>query len=512
MRISRRALLMAGGLVGGGLLVGALGVGAYVGTFDQRRAQRRSLDPGAAELVASWILVEPDGRVRVLSPHTEMGQGTQTSLLQIVLDELDADPAATTIELAPAVQGFSHSDAVFGLLEELVEPPAWSQEFVRRAAGRMAQLANVQFTGGSLSIRYTGWVGFRTAAASARTLLAEAGAERLGVAVRDVLTRDGHVVHEASGARVSYGEVAAAAAARPLPDPPTYKPRSAYRFIGTPHARFDLPDKVFGRPIYGIDVEVPGMRYAAVAPPSVATGRVVGLANRAEIEAMPGVEAVVALEDCVAIVADKVWRAEAAARRVQVTCEPPRGGALSDAASLQARWDAVERGRLSTVGARGAGCGPLSGEGVVEARYSVPFLAHTPMEPLNCTVWREGDELHVATGTQGPLETRLAAADALGVSPARVVLHAHSMGGGFGRRNGLVFASLNWVTAACRLHREVGGAVKMTWSRAAELRMSTYRPADVALMQARLGGDGRPVDWYGRLYAPVPLPEDALPL
>ncbi|MEN0068177.1 MAG: molybdopterin cofactor-binding domain-containing protein [Myxococcota bacterium] len=512
MKVNRRTLLIAGGIVGGGMLVGAVGVGAYLSTFDQRNAQRRALGDGQASLVASWILIEPEGRVRVLSPHTEMGQGTQTSLLQIVLDELDADPATTTIELAPAMTGFTNSDVVEGLVLDLAKPPAWSQDFVHNVAGRLAQLANIQFTGGSLAIRYTGWFGFRKAAASARQLLAEAGAVALGVAVGEVKTENSQVVHTATGKSVSYGEIAADAAAMPLPQTPTYKPRSEYKYIGTNFARFDLPDKVFGKPVYGIDVAVPGMRYASVAPPSVAGGRVTGLANRAEIEAMPGVEAVVVLDNCVAVVADKVWRADWAAKKVRVVCEVPASGSLSDATVVQAQWDAIEAGGLSAVGSHGDGDVPLKGDGVIEARYTVPFLAHTPMEPLNCTVWPEGNEMHVATGVQGPLGARLAAADVLGVPDSRVVLHAHTMGGGFGRRNGLIYESLNWVTVACAVQRQVGGAIKMTWSREAELRMSTYRPSDVALMQAQLGEDGKPTAWHARVYAPVPLPEDALPV
>ncbi|MBX2796378.1 MAG: molybdopterin-dependent oxidoreductase [Myxococcales bacterium] len=511
MKLDRRTFLIAGGIAGGGMLVGALGVGTYVGTYDQIRAQRRALPSTEGQLVAQWILVEPDGQVRVLSPHTEMGQGAQTSLLQIVLDELDADAATTTIEQAPAATGFTNTDVIVGLMDDLVAPPAWSQAFVQKAAGRLAQLTNLQFTGGSTAIRYTGWLGMRKAAAAARQILAEAGAAALDVPVGDVTTRDGRVHHEASGRSVHFGEIAEAAASLPLPEEPAYKPRSEYRYIGTAFARVDLPDKVFGKPVYGIDVAVPGMRYAAVAPPPTAFARVTGLANRAEIEAMRGVEAVLVLEDCVAVVADKPYRAEWAARKVQVTCDAPKA-VKSDQALWDERWQALESGALSTAASRGAGSSPLSGDGVVEARYSVPFLAHTPMEPLNCTVWSEGDVVHVATGVQGPLNARIAAADILSRSVDDVVLHAHTMGGGFGRRNGLIYDSLNWILQACHIHNAVGGAIKLTWSREAELRMSTYRPADAAILSARLGPDGKPSAWYGRIYAPSPLPEEALPL
>ncbi|MEM6930816.1 MAG: molybdopterin cofactor-binding domain-containing protein, partial [Myxococcota bacterium] len=511
MKVNRRTVLVAGGILGGGLLVGALGVGGYISTFDQRNAQRRALRNESAPLVASWILIEPDGRVRVLSPHTEMGQGSQTSLLQIVLDELDADPETTTIELAPAVRGFTHSATVAAAFGAEDQPPGWSQDFVRKVAGRLAQLMNLQFTGGSTAIRFTGWIGFRRAAASARQMLAEAGAVEMGVPVGEVVTRNSRVVHEASGKSVSYGDIAEAASELKMPENPTFKPRSEYKYIGTAFARFDLPDKVFGKPVYGMDHAVEGMRYAAIAPPPVATARVTGLSNRAEIEAMPGVEAVVVLESCVAVVADKVWRADRAAKKVKVTVGETDNGVLNVDDLEKKRFEALDAGGLSAVGGHGEVAGPLSGEGIVEARYSVPHLAHTPMEPFNATVWAEGDYLHVATGVQGMLNARIAAADSLGVHMRRVVLHPHTMGGGFGSRNGLTPAGITWLRVACEVQKAVGGAVKTIWSREAELRLCSYRPADSAVMQAKLGADGKPEAWYGRVYAPVPLAEDAMP-
>ncbi|MEN0067018.1 MAG: molybdopterin cofactor-binding domain-containing protein [Myxococcota bacterium] len=511
MKINRRTLLMAGGIAGGGLLLGSVGLGVYVNTYDQRSAQRRSLPPSAAELVASFILVEPDGRVRILSPHTEMGQGAQTSLLQIVLDELDADPKTTTIELAPSLSGFTNPDILYGLFEELGVGEGWSESFLRSVAGRIATLTSLSFTGGSSSIRSTGWLGFRRAAASARMLLSETGAAALGVPVAQVVTRNSHVIHEASGKKVSYGELASEVAALPLPEEPIYKPRSEYKYIGTAYNRIDLPDKIFGKPVYGIDAEVPGMRYASVAPPTVAGGKVTGVANRAALEAMPGVEAVLVLDNCVAIVADKVWRAEWAAKKAQVITETPDHGILVGPALMDRRFAAIEKGSLSTIISEGKVDGPLSGDDVIEARYSLPFLAHAPMEPLNCTIWPEGDKIHVATGVQGPINARIAIADAMGLSVDDVALHARTMGGAFGRRNSLIYDALNYVTTTCEVQKAVGGAIKMTFSREAEMRMSTYRPADAAIMQARLGPDGKPTEWYGRLYitAAPSLPDTA---
>ncbi|MEN0062516.1 MAG: molybdopterin cofactor-binding domain-containing protein, partial [Myxococcota bacterium] len=133
MKLTRRTLLMAGGIVGGGLLIGSLGLGTYLNTYNQRSAQRSALPQTEGDLVASFILIEPDGRVRILSPHTEMGQGSNTSLMQIVLDELDADPQTTTIELAPALPQWSNAQIVEGLFEEF-GISIWSEEFTRSIA------------------------------------------------------------------------------------------------------------------------------------------------------------------------------------------------------------------------------------------------------------------------------------------------------------------------------------------------------------------------------------------
>ncbi|MEN0067049.1 MAG: molybdopterin cofactor-binding domain-containing protein [Myxococcota bacterium] len=343
-------------------------------------------------------------------------------------------------------------------------------------------------------------------------LLAEAGAAALGVPVSEVITRDSHVIHEASGKKVAYGDIAADAAALPLPEEPVYKSRSEYKFIGTAHHRVDLPEKIFGEPIYGIDTDVPGMRYAAVAPPTIAGGTVTGLANRAEIEAMRGVEAVVVLDNCVAVVADKVWRAQWAADKVQVQCDPPDQGPLNDGVLPGNRFADLEKGGLSTIISEGEVDGPLTGDDVIEARYTLPFLAHVPMEPLNCTVWNEDDKVHVASGVQGPINARIAVADIYGVSIDDVELHACSLGGGFGRRNSLIYEALNYVTTTCELQKVVGGAIKMTFSREAEMKMSTYRPADAAIMQARLGPDGKPTAWYGRSFISIPLASEAKPV
>lgn len=508
MKLTRRGFLIGAGVAGGGLVLGSVGFATWVGTYDQRAAQRGALPE--RKFLTQWISVAPDGRVTLHGPHTEMGQGTQTSLLQIVLDELDADPANTVHELAPAEPAFALKEAVEGMLSELAGLPVEESGFLKNLAGRTASTMNLQFTGGSMSVRLTGWHGMRPAAASARMMLLAAGAKALGVPAAKLRTDKGRVLDPASGKSVGYGELAEAAAEQPMPTELRFKDPKDYKYIGKPFPRFDIPEKVFGEPVYGIDVEVPGMRYAAVAPPPLAQGKVTGVNNRAEVEKLRGVEAVVLLESKVAVVADNPWRAEQAARKLDIACEPPEGGPLDHEALQAARLKAVATGGKE-IRVRGEALEDLAGNDVVEATYVTPYYVHVPMEPMNATVWEADGKHHVATGTQGPLNTRKIAADTLDRSFDDVVLHAKTMGGGFGRRNALVSESIDWVRDACNVQKQVGGAVKMTWSREAGVRMSTYHPADAGRMRARLGADGKPTHWLSDAYAELMSTEEIMP-
>lgn len=509
MRITRRGLLLSAATAGGAMLVGTVGIGAWVNAYDRKARQQAAMGPGV-KMVTQWIQIDEDGTTHLLAPHTEMGQGTQTSLLQILLDELDANPATTHFELAPADPAFTHSDAIAGLLASESDLTTWSGRFVERLFGRACELGGIQFTGGSMAVRYTGWRGIRRAAASARMMLVRAAADQLGVPTSELTTEDSQVVHASSGKRVGYGELIAAASLLPIPQEPIYKKPEEWKYIGKAYPRIDIPEKVFGEPVYGIDASVENMRYAAVAPPPLALGRVTGVANEAEVMGRPGVEAVVVLEDCAAVVADNPWRAEQAAKALQVTCDPPDGGPLDHVAEEQRRLAAAAEAS-SHVGSWGDGAEVMSGDDVVEATYVTPYYVHVPMEPLNATLWTEGEQVHVAVGVQGPLAARTLAASTLGVDFERVTLHPKTMGGGFGRRNGLIAQSLNWLRVACEVHNAVGGALKLTMSREASVRMSMFHPADAAVMQARLGSDGRPTAWLSRVYVPQMMAEEAEP-
>ncbi len=510
-QITRRKLLISGGLLGGGLLVGAVGLGGYINAFDRRALQRSALPDGNVKMLSQWITLSPEGHTTLLSPHTEMGQGSHTGLLQIVLDEMDVDPKRATVAQAPASPEFTHSDVMMGFILGEEKMTGWTKKFVEKTFGRACTLGNIQFTGGSSSIRFSGWRGLRRAAAAAREMLAQAGAMYFKVPVGEITTSNSKVLHAKSGRSVDYGQLAQAASLLPVPENPRYKDPSQWKYIGTSFARIDLPDKIFAKVAYGIDVEVPGMRYAAVAPPPVALGTITGISNEADIKARRGVEAVVVMEDAVAVVADNPWRAENAARAAEAIYDEPSGGLLDSETLVEHQRATIDAGGLDTVYQSGDAVAALASGSDVEVEYTAPFLAHAPMEPLNATIWEEGGKVHVATGVQGPLSARASIAKTLGMDMKDVVLHPHTMGGGFGRRNSLAGSSTNWLTHAAMVYKKVGGAVKLTWSREADVRLSTFRPSDVAKLRAKLGTDGKP--WRGTRACTQPLacPKKRLP-
>ncbi|MCB9762445.1 MAG: xanthine dehydrogenase family protein molybdopterin-binding subunit [Alphaproteobacteria bacterium] len=507
MKLTRRTFLISGLAVGGGL---AVGLGATVGvlaTHDRRAHQAAGLDADGP-LVALWIRIRPDSSVVVLSPHTEMGQGIHTGLGQIVAEELDVPWARVVVEQAPADRAFSNGNVIQGFVFEDEAIGGFFQRVIENAFWLGGDLGTVQMTGGSTSVRFTGWRSMRIAAAAARALLIAAAAARLGVPEGELSTADAQVVHAASGQALAYGELAEDAAALPVPQDPQLKDPAQYRHIGQSPPRADLPDKVLGAPIYGIDRAVPGMKHVAVVGTRALFGEVEAVTNEADILARRGVEAVVIVQEGVAVVADNPWRAEQAARAVRFTERPPANAVASSETLLAGMQQALaEPERFSTVEERGD---VESVEGaVVEAEYFVPFLAHAPMEPPNVTLWREGDVVHAASGVQSPLGARMWVAQALGLPVEKVVFHPHTMGGGFGRRADAGDDMLNYITQACAVFQAVDQPIKLCWSREMDLRFDRYRQQSIARYRGVLGPSGEALAWQADSYGEINIPPDA---
>lgn len=499
MGITRRIFMVTGATLGGGLLLGVGGVGAHLLTHNRLDVQREGSEDDDAALVNMWIRITPDNRIVVINPHTDMGQGSSTGLMQIVADELDADWSQMQVEQAPADSAYSNGKVFEGFVREMMTPPAWASTLLENGFYRMGDLMKMQMTGGSSAVRFTGWDSMRTAAAATRQMLITAAAEQLEVSVESLTTQNGHVRHDVSERSLTYGELAAKAAILDSPKEVQLKEPDQYRFVGKPVHRADVPAKIIANADYGIDADVPGMHYAAVVTSGVFGAQVKSIDNLAEVEAARGVSSVMIVPDGVAVVADNPWRAEKAVRTVKFTREPHANDALSTENLVNEQRDALLN---NSEVAMTAGT-PDDITASIKAEYLVPYLAHACLEPMNATVWQQDGKLHVVCGTQNPLNAKSRVAKEAGLNMDDVVFHARQMGGGFGRR--VAFSAsgdepLNWLVQAVRVSLDSGKPVKTTWSRETDTRSDVYRPMVMAQFEGALDDNGNPSLWRSKSY------------
>jgi isoquinoline 1-oxidoreductase beta subunit len=334
---TRRTVLQVGVAAGGGLLVG-FGAEAR----PTARVRGRPFAPNA------FIRIDGSGGVTLIMPQVEMGQGVYTSISMILAEELDADWASVSLEHAPPNEAL------------------YANPFL-----------HVQATGNSNSIR-SFWTPLRKAGAATRAMLMQAAATTWDVALHTVATQAGEVVHPATGRRLGYGALVRQAAALTPPRDPPLKPVSAFRLIGRPLPRLDSRAKVDGTAIYGIDVRLPGLRYATLAQSPVFGGRVAHV-DDARARQMPGVRQVVVLEDLVAVVGDHMWAATQGLAALDIAWDEGANGAITTAQVHDQLRAASER---PGVVARSVGDAErLLGKDALSLTYDVPFLAHAPMEP-----------------------------------------------------------------------------------------------------------------------------------
>jgi len=411
MAITRRFFMLTGATIGGGLLLGVGALGAHLQTHNRVAVQRKGNEDTDAAQINLWIRITADNQIILINPHSDMGQGTATGLMQIVADELDADWNQMRSEIAPPDSAYSNGKVIEGFVREMMQPPKWANTLMENGFYRVGDLMNMQMTGGSTAVRYTGWEAMRKAAAATRQMLLAAAAQQLDVDVSALSTENGMVIHSASGKSLSYGELASTAATMDSPKEVTLKTPEQYKYIGQSMPREDIPDKVMANTEYGIDATAPDMQYAAVVTSGVFGAQVSSIKNTSAITSLRGVSDVLTVPDGVAVVADNPWRAEQAVRQVEFDVESHDNSALSTESEL-----ARQRAALANNATEGLSLGePDSISATINADYSVPYLAHATMEPMNATVWMQDGELHVVAGVQNPLGARARVAKEAGM-------------------------------------------------------------------------------------------------
>lgn len=453
--LSRRKFLKGSAVAGGGLILGFT-----LPLFDKRQIQAAgSEDPSMENPLPAWVRVDQQGVVEFVVPCSEMGQGSQTALAQIMADEIGADYA--TIRVINPINDPAYNNPSFGM----------------------------QLTGGSTAVRGW-WVPLRKVGATLRGLLIQAAANEWQVDPASCRLQRGVVSHVDSGRRLPMGALVDAAAALPVPENPVMRPSAEYQYIGQPMARVDTPAKVGGQAVFGIDVVRPNMLTATVMRSPVFGGKLERM-DKAAALATKGVKAVVEVPNGVAVVADSYWRAHKGLQALTPTFSGGKTAGLDSAAIERGYHDALDANDGKQAFLKGS---PKPSGDVIEAEYWAPYLAHTTMEPMNATahVTETGCEIWAPTQSQSLAAAK--AAEVTGLAPENIRLHTTYLGGGFGRR-----AEVDYVEQAVIVARELGVPVKLVWSREEDTRQDVYRPAALSRFRVSLDAQGKPAHWINRL-------------
>ncbi len=443
--LSRREFVAAGVAAGAGLVIGF-----YLPHHGE--SKNEIFSPNA------YLRITPDNKVTIVVARSEMGQGVRTALPMILAEELEGD---------------------------------WKQIEIEQAGA--STLFGDQTTGGSASIRTT-WDPMRKAGAAAREMLISAAALTWGVPRSGCAAEKGRIKHAASNRSFNYGELVSKAATLPIPTDVPLKQSKDYKIVGQRIPRLDSPEKVKGEAIFGIDFRLPGMKNAVLARCPTIGGKLLSFDDK-DSKKISGVSFVGKISDsAVAVVADSVW------------------GAMEGRRILNVRWDDGPYKNLSTADVRASLKQAASKKSAslylvgdpakvsgrhVSAEYELPFMAHAPMEPGNCTAHYQTTKCELWAPTQVPQDCRDSVAQAVGLDPDQVKVNVTLMGGGFGRR-----LEHDYAVEAALVSKAIGGPVKVIWTREDDMRFSTYRPASLHQLSATLDSSGFPAALTHRIIAP----------
>ena len=420
---------------------------------------------GASFTLNPFVRLDIDGTVTVTVNKSEMGQGVYTALAMLVAEELECDFAAMRVEPAPVAEVYRHT--VFPM----------------------------QLTGGSTSV-WSEWERMLKAGAQAREMLIEAAATTWNVEKASCQAEKGRVVHT-SGKAMTYGELAERASSVAPPQEVGLKAPSSFTVVGTPRRRLDSPDKVNGKTVFGVDATLPGMLICLITRPPFFGGKVRSF-NAEKAKSMPGVRHVLQVPSGVAVVADTFWSANLARRTLECEWDEGPGGGLSTPRMQKEYRDLAQTPGLTARREGDPEKALEEGTRRLDADYALPYLAHAPMEPLNCLVElktkgaSQVERCDIWTGTQFQSHDRENAALVAGCDPENVHIHTTFLGGGFGRRAN---PQSDFVVEAVEVAKAVGKPVKVIWTREDDTKGGYYRPMVHHRLSAAVDQAGTLLAW-----------------
>jgi isoquinoline 1-oxidoreductase beta subunit len=452
LALDRRAFLKASAAAGGGFLVGL-----YIPVASSAVSAQAPPQPLAP---FAFLKISPDDAITVIANHSEMGEGVYTVLPMLMNEELQADWSKIRVESAPVDAVYNHT--AFG----------------------------IQMTGGSTTTA-SEWDRFRKLGAAARMMLVSAAAQQWGVPPDSCHVENGVVLGPTASRRATYGSLASAAAALPVPADVALKPKSKFTLIGTSAKRVDTPAKTNGSAQFGLDVYLHGMLTAVVARPPVFGGTARSVDSSAALQ-VPGVKAAVQIPSGVAVIAENFWAAKTGREKLKITWDDGPNANLSTPQMLK---DFAAQSEKPGNVARKVGdpaSALASAAKRITATYDVPYLSHSCMEPLNCVVDLRADSCEIWTGTQFETVDRARAAQIVGLPPDKVQLHTTFLGGGFGRRAN---PASDFVVEAAHVAKAAKAPVKVVWTREDDTRGGWYRPMWHDRFSAGVDAAGNPVAW-----------------
>ena len=443
---SRRVFLKKSALTFTGLIIG----------FTYEPESSLAVKVENVEELGIWIRIAPDGSTTLIVPSSEMGQGVNTSLSMILAEELEADWQSVKTETAPVNSKYINPESNSG-----------------------------QMTAGSSSVKGF-WNPLRKAGAAVRLMLQKAAAQKWEIPIEECVAKSGYIYRKNSSQKLSYGELAEAAGKIDIPSDPPLKNSKDYNLVGKSIKRIDIPSKTNGSAQFGIDVKLPEMMYATIRQSPVFGGEVLSYDEDAA-KSIRGVKKVILIPNGIAVIADNTWRAK---RGMEVLNLKFHGGETIGLESKQ-----VQKELLKALDDEGKT--KIEANQVLDLEYEVPFLAHAPLEPMNCTanVTDNFCEVWVPTQSQGGCMD--AAKEITELDEEQIQIHTTYLGGGFGRRGETDFVKQSLILA-----KALGKPIKVTWMREEDMQHDFYRPASMSRFQIGLNKDGFPISWNNQLASP----------